>query len=116
MSDRGRVPTPAAPAPTEGATETEGTVYLLHFSAPVRGARHYVGWTSRQVERRVERHQLGQGARLTRQAHSEGVTMTLARTWAGTMRRERALKSGRLWRGRGLCPLCASEVAGQGHR
>jgi len=41
-----------------------GTVYLLHFNEPYKHARHYVGWTARNVKRRLAEHEDGRGARL----------------------------------------------------
>jgi hypothetical protein len=39
-----------------------GTVYLLHFSAPYRHARHYTGWTD-DLPARLTAHAAGRGAR-----------------------------------------------------
>ena len=41
-----------------------GPVYLLHFDQPYKHARHYVGWTARNVKRRLAEHEAGRGARL----------------------------------------------------
>lgn len=90
-----------------------GTVYLLHFDAPVNGGRHYVGWTAR-LDARLAAHRAGTGARITRRAVQLGVGIRLARTWEeATREHERRLKSGYLWRGRGLCPLCTAEAVNE---
>ena len=49
-------------------------IYLLHFSAPVRGASHYIGRTG-QLEIRLAQHRKGQGARLTRLAVRAGLRL-----------------------------------------
>jgi hypothetical protein len=41
-----------------------GTVYLLHFDVPYRHARHYTGWTGRDLPGRLAQHQAGAGALL----------------------------------------------------
>lgn len=59
---------------------TWGTVYLLHFDRPIGNAAnrraqasHYVGWAL-DVEERLDQHEKGQGAALTRAAVAAGVT------------------------------------------
>ena len=91
----------------------KGTVdlYLLHFSQPLRHARHYLGQTSRGVETRVVEHRSGaHGARLCRQAVVAGIELRLVRVWKGTPRcEEQRLKN----RGgfKTLCPVCRGEAA-----
>lgn len=81
-----------------------GTVYLLHFTKPFRHARHYLGWTERDLPARLDEHAAGNGARLLAAVASAGITWHLARTWEGTRARERQLKrQGGLSRS---CPLC----------
>lgn len=84
-------------------------VYLLHFSAPLRGRfQHYIGQTERDVEARVAEHRAGRGARITRQAVAAGIGLELARVWEGVPRSfERHLKK----RGaaRHFCPVCRGE-------
>lgn len=88
-----------------------GTVYLLHFSPPYKHARHYLGFTSyRDVSIRLQRHQSGQGATLTRVAVEAGVELVLVRTWKGNRDLERRLKR---WHGSTkLCPLCHTNRQG----
>ena len=82
-----------------------GTIYLLHFDRPYKHARHYLGWAD-DLERRLARHEAGNGARLLAVIGAAGISWTLARTWEGDRHEERRLKR------RGgharLCPLCKS--------
>jgi predicted GIY-YIG superfamily endonuclease len=91
-----------------------GTVYLLHFSERTKQNRqHYLGWTS-DLARRFAEHRSGRGCRETRKPVAEGLTLTVAQTWAGTPLLERRLKE---WSRRrqegfaGICPLCGGTVA-----
>jgi len=43
--------------------------YLIHFSVPVRGKRHYVGYST-DVGARFNRHLAGEGSELTSDAVS----------------------------------------------
>jgi predicted GIY-YIG superfamily endonuclease len=81
-----------------------GTVYLLHFETPYKHARHYVGWTEGPVEERVRQHQSGAGARLLAVVVNAGIAFHLARTWAGTRRLERRIKT--LGGAARCCPVC----------
>ena len=72
-----------------------GTVYLLHFDQPYKHARHYVGWTARNVKRRLAEHEAGRGARLLAVVRAAGIGWQLARLWPGGRARERQIKSGR---------------------
>lgn len=82
-----------------------GTIYLLHFSAPYRHARHYSGWTT-DLPRRLSEHRSGRGARLITIASAAGITFTLARTRPGTRADERAIK--RCGGAARYCPLCST--------
>lgn len=54
-----------------------GFVYVLHFDAPICGhAAHYVGCTT-QLRDRLITHAQGNGSKLTRAAHEQGVGFTL---------------------------------------
>lgn len=90
----------------------QGTVYLLHFSRPYRHARHYLGWTSGPLEKRLARHRAGRGSRLIEVIAREGITFELARTWAGGRDRERALK--RQGGAARRCPLCGARARATG--
>ena len=83
-----------------------GVVYLVHFTAPYRHARHYTGWTA-DLDSRLAEHQAGRGARLLQVVSQAGIKWTLARTWDGTRERERQLKcQGGASR---RCPICWTE-------
>lgn len=88
-------------------TPGRGHVYLLHLSAPIgtdrQKAQHYLGWAL-DVEKRVQEHRDGTGARFTRAAVKRGVTLLIAATWRGGRDLEQAYK---LWHGPyKLCPIC----------
>jgi len=81
-----------------------GTVYLLHFDQPYKHARHYVGWTARNVKRRLAEHEAGRGARLLAVVREAGIGWQLARLWPGGQARERQIK--RQGGHARKCPLC----------
>ncbi|NUW30739.1 hypothetical protein HTZ77_04785 [Nonomuraea sp. SMC257] len=83
---------------------TGGTVYLLHFDRPYKHARHYIGWTSGDLSRRLRQHRNGTGARLMQVITKEGIDFVVARIWDGGRNLERSLKN----RGGASrsCPLC----------
>lgn len=83
-----------------------GTIYLLHFERPFHHARHYLGWTEgAEVDRRLEEHRSGRGAKLTAAVSKAGIGFSVVRTWSGTRHEERRLKR---WKnaGRRVCPVC----------
>jgi hypothetical protein len=86
----------------------EGTVYLLHFSAPVgterQQAQHYIGWTGRTPEIRLKEHLDGNGCPLVRHAYAMGLEVRIVRTWQGTRALERRLKNQK--NAPRLCPCC----------
>jgi predicted GIY-YIG superfamily endonuclease len=81
-------------------------VYLLHFDAPYKHARHYLGFTD-NLEQRLEAHRTGAGARLIQVITGVGIGFILARTWQGDRNFERALKKRRCMPR--YCPLCRKE-------
>jgi predicted GIY-YIG superfamily endonuclease len=81
-----------------------GTVYLLHFDRPYKHARHYVGWTARNVKKRLAEHEAGRGARLLAVVREAGIGWQLARLWPGGRARERQIK--RQGGHARKCPLC----------
>ncbi|MGO9957255.1 MAG: endonuclease [Solirubrobacteraceae bacterium] len=97
-----------------GAGGGAGTVYLLHFDVPYRHARHYTGWTRRDLPGRLAQHQAGAGARLMAVIAQQGISWTLARTWEGSRARERQLK--RQGGASRRCPICRSERTREGGR
>lgn len=85
-------------------------VYLIHFDRPYHHARHYLGYTKGPVERRFERHQSGDGARLLRQCNEAGIGYRVVRVWEeGDQALERKLKRMRNT-GKKLCPVCRQEA------
>ena len=81
-------------------------VYLIHFFAPYRHARHYLGSTA-DLDARLAEHQRGAGARLMEVIASAGINWTCARAWSGDRRTERMLKQRK--DACALCPLCRRE-------
>ena len=90
-----------------------GTIYLLHFTAPYKHARHYVGYTT-NLQSRLSAHANGQGARLLEVITGAGISFQLARTWQGTRRDERRLKNRK--NAPRLCPLCRKSQPQNGAR
>lgn len=91
-----------------------GTVYLIHFDAPLgntsnpRGqARHYIGYTD-DLPARIETHRRGNGAAIMAAVRRAGIGWEVVRTWAGGRDLERRLK--RRKKARCLCPICQKEV------
>lgn len=79
-------------------------LYLLHFSRPLAHAQHYLGVAKNGIERRVEEHQRGAGAKITRAAVAAGIELTLVKTWLQVPRdKERRLKQRTL---RPHCSIC----------
>lgn len=82
--------------------------YLLHFSQPYKHARHYLGWAD-DIERRIEEHNQGRGARLTQVVTGAGITLQTARIWVGADRgAERRLKNRKA--APRLCPICQGSL------
>ena len=75
-----------------------GTVYLIHFDAPLgntsnpRGqAQHYIGYTDNLAER-IETHRHGNGAAIMAAVRRAGIGWEVVRTWAGGRDLERQTK------------------------
>jgi len=84
----------------------EGTVYILHFDAPISDrhtTQHYIGWAS-DLEARIELHRKGRGARLTQVAAQRGIAFSVVATFPGTRADERRLKNQKATTA--LCPIC----------
>jgi len=90
-------------------SETQGTVYLLHFAEPMSHAQHYLGWTN-NLDARLRQHKGHKNpqCRITSAFSTKGISFVLARTWAGTIAKEKELK--RLRNGRKLCPVCTPQT------
>lgn len=95
----------------ERQTDVQGHVYLLHFTAPVGHARHYLGWAAQDgLFRRLAQHESGNGsaASLLKELKKRGGRFVLAQTFVGSKHDERRLKNrGSLVR---LCPICRGEI------
>lgn len=88
----------------EGEGEA-GTFYTLHFEPPFKHARHYSGWTSRDVSERLREHLAGKGSPLVKAAADAGVAVVIARIVPGVDRHfERAQKEGK--NVPRTCPIC----------
>jgi predicted GIY-YIG superfamily endonuclease len=87
-------------------TQQHGIVYLIHFDAPYKHARHYIGFTFNKLEQRIASHRNGTGARLMKVVTLAGITWcVVARTWENQTRSfERRLK--RRKHSALLCPKC----------
>lgn len=82
-------------------------IYLIHFSSPLKHARHYVGFVERAegLEARIKKHVGGSGAKLTAAASKAGIEFIVARIWPnGDRNFERKLKNRK--EGPDLCPVC----------
>lgn len=86
-----------------GRKDVIGTVYLIHFDAPYKHARHYLGFT-KDLSSRIKAHADGHGARLIAVIDAAGIGWQLARTWEGTRARERQIKN--QGGAAGVCPMC----------
>lgn len=85
-----------------------GDIYLLHGTEPVgnenHSARHYIGYTERDVEVRIQEHVDGVGSPLVWHLARAGEVL-LARLWRNKSRHfERRLKNQKN-HGR-MCPHC----------
>jgi predicted GIY-YIG superfamily endonuclease len=92
-------------------------VYLLHFDQPIGDptkvhgqASHYLGYADR-LDRRLEQHFTGKGAKITQAVVKAGISMQLAQTWHGSRWFERKLKNRK--NAKRLCPICQGQVQQQ---
>jgi predicted GIY-YIG superfamily endonuclease len=82
-----------------------GSVYLLHFSRPYKGTRHYIGFSTKVADR-LRAHKSGRGSPFLKAVHGAGIRWTVARRWHGvTGDFESKLKSRH--NARGFCPKCS---------
>ena len=78
-------------------------VYLIHFERPFKRASHYIG-SALFLERRLNHHRAGTGARLLRAVQLAGIAWEVVRTWPGDKQTERKLKNRK--NAPDLCPRC----------
>ncbi len=85
--------------------DTVGSVYLLHLDPPYKHARHYIGFTTLDIEERLQRHQTERGARLLQAQRRAGGTWRLTRLWTAVPRGFELLLKRRGGAAR-VCPVC----------
>ncbi len=95
-----------------------GTIYLIHFSAPLGTARkqalHYLGWADTwRLDVRFAEHCAGRGAKITAAARAHGITFTFFVIAKGTRDDERTLKRRR--KHKLLCPICQAAAKAAKH-
>lgn len=84
------------------------TVYLIHFDRNLHHARHYLGWTSLDLDERIRRHRTGAGAALLRALNQLGIQWQVVRVWEDRPQSfERELKNHK--NTPRLCPVCNPE-------
>ena len=89
----------------------KGTVYLIHFDAPYKHARHYIGCTC-NLERRIAEHRRGdstKASRLMAAVHDANIGWDVVRTWEGDYNLEKRLQA--THNGARLCPICQAAKA-----
>lgn len=83
-------------------------VYLIHFSRPYKGARHYMGATA-DLDQRMIDHRAGRGASLLWALNKAGIRYRVVRRWRGLWLKEQQLKS--RFTSAQLCPHCCGPSA-----
>jgi len=85
-----------------------GAIYILHFDRPYKHARHYVGFTPGDPQRRLEKHISGEGSPLIKAALAAGISVQLAEIRYGQTRDdERKIKRGK--NTPRICRICKQE-------
>lgn len=82
-----------------------GFIYLLHFHTPYKHAKHYLGYSEKNYEKRIEHHRRGTSkAKLMTAVKKAGISFDVALIIPNVDRaEEKRLKL----RGKGrLCPIC----------
>lgn len=86
-------------------------IYVLHFSTPLKHAKHYTGCTL-NLRARLTAHACGAGSAITRALHRQGIGFTLGSLFtcckADMRRLERSLKDHN--HGPRFCRLCSGET------
>ena len=95
-------------------TGQPGSVYLLHFDERYQHVQHYLGFAFEDVDRRLNTHRRGRGAKLTRAVAEAGIEMNIVRTWENVDRHfERKLKNRK--NAKKLCPVCNPRIQKEVH-
>lgn len=89
-------------------------VYLIHFEKPYKRAQHYLGYTTLQLEERMNRHHSDNGAKLLIAVNSVGIDWSPVRIWKCSSAEEarwleKKLKSHK--KAQNLCPICNPNTA-----
>lgn len=84
-------------------------IYLIHFERKLKHAQHYLGFCEDgNLEKRIERHRKGSGAKILRACVENGIEFKVVRVWEdGDRNFERMLKNKK--NSRLLCPICNKE-------
>lgn len=78
-------------------------IYLIHFEKKYKRAQHYIGYAE-DIQKRIDRHNAGNGARLLKAVKKSGICFGVVRTWDESREFERRLKSRKkAWE---FCPIC----------
>lgn len=87
----------------------KGQVYLICFHEKYYHAKHYIGFARNGVDKRIERHRKGQGARLLRALVLAGIGFDVVRVWDDVDRHfERKLKKRK--NAKHFCPNCGGKL------
>jgi len=78
--------------------------YLIHISPNYKQAKHYLGYAD-DVERRIEEHKSGKGARLTQVVVEAGHELILVQVWPGESRKDERRRKNHKNAPR-YCPIC----------
>ncbi len=82
-----------------------GKVYLICFEKKYHHAKHYIGFAESDVEKRLEKHRKGQGAKLLKALNKAGINYSVVRVWEDVDRHfERKLKNCK--NSKRYCPYC----------
>lgn len=99
----------AESALSKGYDKGRGFVYLIHFDTKLHHAGHYIGF-SFNVDKRLDQHKAGVGARLLQVLNEKGINYKIVRVWENVDRTfERQLKNQK--NAPRLCPICSKADA-----
>ena len=83
-----------------------GKIYLIHLDRPFQEkVSHYIGYTDREVEQRLQDHKNGRGARLLNAVNKAKISYIVVRIWEDVDKYfERKLKKQK--NSKRFCPVC----------